>query len=181
MKSQFFIILLLALIFSSNEGLYSQRIYISPSGNDANQGTREQPMASLNGAVEKSRELRRISQQPGQVEIIALDGEYFMMRPLELGVEDAGIPGSVMRIRADEGAKPLFRGGVRITGIEKVNEKLWMAFVLQVAFYDSYFEQLYVNGRRAVRARTPNEGFYFIKNVSETMEFTRQTDQVFCR
>lgn len=138
-------------------------------GNDSNQGTKEQPFATLNRAVERSRELRKLSQQPGQVDIIALDGEYFMMSPLELGVEDSGIPGSVMRIRADEGTKPLFRGGARIIGFVKVNEKLWRAFVPQVAWNDSYFEQLYVNGRRAVRARTPNEGFYFIKDVSETV------------
>ena len=43
------------------------------------------------------------------------------------------------------------------------------AFVPQVAYYDSYFEQLYVNGRRAVRARTPNEGFYSVKKVKETI------------
>jgi hypothetical protein len=169
MKSQFFIILLLALIFSSNEDLSGQKIYISPSGNDANQGTREQPMATLNGAIEKSREMRRISQQPGQIEIIALDGEYFMMRPLELGVEDAGMPGSVLRFRADEGAKPIFRGGVRITGFERVNDNLWRAFVPQVAYYDSYFEQLYVNGRRATRAKSPNTWFYNVKGVQETI------------
>ena len=35
--------------------------------------------------------------------------------------------------------------------------------------YGWYFEQLYVNGRRAVRARSPNEGLFFLKNASQTV------------
>ncbi len=44
-----------------------------------------------------------------------------------------------------------------------------MHFVPQVAYYDSYFEQLYVNGRRATRAKSPNDGFYYVKGVEETI------------
>ncbi|MCX6328722.1 MAG: hypothetical protein NTZ85_04290, partial [Bacteroidia bacterium] len=46
------------------------------------------------------------------------------------------------------------------------------AFIPQVAYYDSYFEQLYVNGRRATRAKSPNEEFYFVKKVEETVAET---------
>ena len=74
-----------------------------------------------------------------------------------------------MIFKAEVRTKAVFRGGVQLTGFEKVNEKLWKVFVPQVAYYNSYFEQLYVNGNRATRARTPNEGFYFVKNVTETI------------
>ena len=32
-----------------------------------------------------------------------------------------------------------------------------------------YFEQLFVNGRRATRARTPNKFYYHIQDVRETV------------
>ena len=72
-------------------------------------------------------------------------------------------------LNAEPGSKAIFRGGIPISGFEKVNAKLWRAFIPQVAWYDSYFEQLYVNGRRAVRAKSPNDGFFRVKNVTETI------------
>jgi hypothetical protein len=92
-----------------------------------------------------------------------------MLQPLNLDAGDGGTPDSPLIFKTETGEKAIFRGGVQVTGWEKVNDKLWKAFVPQVAFYNSYFEQLYVNGKRAVRARTPNNGFYSIKKVTETV------------
>lgn len=60
-------------------------------------------------------------------------------------------------------------GGVKIKGLEKVNDTLWRAFIPDVACCNWYFEQLYVNGTRAIRAKTPNEDFYFINKMTETV------------
>lgn len=166
-RSYFFILLLLAI--SGQELAYSQKIYISPSGNDNNPGTPDKPLATLTGARDKARELRNTSLNDQPVEIIALEGEYFMMQPLLLTEKDAGTAKSPLVFKAEAGTKAVFRGGVQISGFEKVNEKLWKAFVPQTAWYNYYFEQLYVNGRRAVRAKSPNEGFYHVKNVTETV------------
>jgi Right handed beta helix region len=147
---------------------FSQKIYLSPSGDDKNPGTIDNPLATLQAARDKARLLRR-NTQPGQpVEIIALKGRYSMLQPLELSAEDSGTPASPLIVRAEEGARVQFSAGVEITGFQRVNENLWKTFIPQVAFYNWYCEQLYVNGKRAVRARTPDEGFYFIKNASET-------------
>ena len=37
----------------------------------------------------------------------------------------------------------------------------------EVAAGQWYFEQLFVNGRRAVRARTPNKFYYYMLDVQE--------------
>lgn len=168
MKYQLSLILIVILIFVNQLSLLSQNLYLAPSGNDANPGTIEQPLATLTAARDKARILRAGNpQQP--VEIIALEGEYLMLRPLELDQSDAGTEGSPTVFKAAEGSKVIFRGGVAITGFEKVNDNLWRAFVPQVAYYDSYFEQLYVNGRRATRAKSPNEGFFQVRGVEETI------------
>jgi hypothetical protein len=169
MKCQLIIRLIVMIILIDQYSVFGQKIYISPEGSDSNSGTIENPLATLNGALYKARIIRRDGLVKGPVEIIALKGNYFMLRPLDITADDSGTPDAPLVIRAEEGSRPAFIGGVQISGFKKINEKLWQAFIPQVAWYDSYFEQLYVNGRRAVRAQTPNDGFYFIRKVTETV------------
>jgi len=169
MKRQPFIFLLLVSLLANHGSAFSQKIYLSPAGNDTNPGTSTMPLATLTAARDKGRELRKTMKFAEPLEIIAAGGEYFMMQPLFLTADDSGTPASPLVFKAEPGSKAIFRGGIQISGFEKVNEKLWRAFIPQVAWYDSYFEQLYVNGKRAVRAKSPNEGFYRVKNVVETI------------
>ncbi len=162
-------ICLLLILLSSPAMSQNRIIYLSPSGSDKNPGTIEKPLASLIGARNKAREYRTNLTVNQSIEIIALGGEYFMQQPLFLTKDDSGTEETPLLIKGEEGKKVIFRGGVRVDGWEKVSEKLWRAFVPQVSYYNSYFEQLYVNGRRAVRARTPNTGFLFIRQVTETV------------
>jgi len=92
-----------------------------------------------------------------------------MLQPLAITANDSRTAEAPLIIRAEDGAKPVFRAGIKIDGFEKVSENLWKAYIPQVALYDSYFEQLYVNDRKAVRAQTPNDGFYYIRKVTETV------------
>ena len=169
MNKQFIVRLIIVMLCFSQNQIIAQKIFISPAGNDNNAGTIDKPLATLTAARERAREYRKNIKINQPIEVIALEGEYFMFQPLSLTVADGGTTDSPLIFKADEGKKAVFRGGVQITGFEKVNDKLWKALVPQVAYYDSYFEQLYVNGRRAVRARTPNTGFYSVKNVTETV------------
>jgi hypothetical protein len=169
MKNRSLSVLLIIVFSISSVTADSQKIYLSPNGNDNNPGTFENPVASLNKACDLVRVIRKTNHPEQPVEIIALPGEYLMLQPLSLKPEDSGTDASPFVIKGEEGMKAVFRGGVQITGWEAVNEKLWRAFVPQVAYYDSYFEQFYVNGRRAVRAKTPNDGFYFVRKVEETI------------
>jgi hypothetical protein len=169
MKTQRIFCFLTAFVLSGLGFVSPQKIYISPTGIDSNTGTPDKPLATLNAAAGKARELRKNNKSLGQVEIIALKGEYFMIQPLVLTAEDSGNENGFLVFKSEPGEKAVFRGGIPVSGFEKVSEKLWKAFVPQVAWYDSYFEQLYVNGQRAVRARNPNTGFYMVKNVTETV------------
>jgi len=147
----------------------AQKFYLSPTGNDANPGAIDKPLATLNGARDRLREYRKSNQVNGALEVIALEGEYFLLQPLSLSATDGGTKDSPLIFKAEEGKKVIFSGGSQITGFKKVNDKLWRAFVPQVAYYNSYFEQLYVNGKRAIRAKSPNDGFYRVRNVTETV------------
>ncbi len=167
MKKQLFVLLVVTISILPANNCLAQAIYISPDGNDSNKGTIESPLATLTAATGKARILRKNSDQKDPIEIIALPGTYTMMQPLELTKLDKGTAESPLVFKAGSGGKVIFRGGIEIKGFEKINDNLWKAFIPNVAYYDSYFEQLYVNGKRATRARTPDEGFYSVKGVVE--------------
>jgi parallel beta-helix repeat protein len=163
-------LLALTLISIEHEGRAANvKIYVSVAGNDRNSGTKDLPLASLKGAVVKLRALKNTQSIDSPVEIIIGDGEYFMPEPLELNPEDSGTDAAPVIFKADEGAHPVFSGGKKISGFEKVSETLWRAKVPEAITYGWYFEQLYVNGNRAVRAKSPNIGFYHLKNTSDTI------------
>jgi hypothetical protein len=169
MKTRKIFCLLIAIIVSIQGFVSAQKIYLSQSGSDINSGTVDEPLFTLTAARDKARELRKTMKINEPLEIIAAGGEYFMMQPLFLTTDDSGTPASPLVFKAEPGSKAIFRGGTSVSGFEKVNEKLWRTFIPQVAWYDTYFEQLYVNGRRALRARSPNDGFFKVKNVTETV------------
>jgi hypothetical protein len=168
MERQKIICFLYGLIISFFGVTSAKKFYVSPSGNDTNPGTIDQPLATLNGARDRVREYRKSNLADNPLEVIALEGTYFLFQPLNLTAADGGTKDSPLVFKAEEGKRVVFSGGNQISGFEKVNDKLWRAFVPQVANYNSYFEQLYVNGKRAVRAKSPNDGFYSVRNVTET-------------
>lgn len=160
---------LLAVLFSVN--LFAMDLFVSPAGKDSNPGTKDKPLATLTGARDAIRALRarRGAIQEG-INVIITGGTYFMEKPLELTATDAATSENPLVFKAAPGEKVEFIGGLEISNFEKVNASLWKASIPEVARYGWLFEQLYVNGKRAVRARTPNAGqFFWVKSVEQTI------------
>jgi hypothetical protein len=65
------------------------------------------------------------------------------------------------------GARPLFTGGRPIRGWQQGEGGVWKVHLPEVAAGDWYFEQLFVDGRRATRARTPNKFYFHIQDIRE--------------
>jgi parallel beta-helix repeat protein len=163
-------LLAILLIFSEkNAKAASLIIYVSVTGKDCNSGTKEMPVGSLGGALDKLRNLRNANGINGPVEVIIGEGEYLVTEPLLLKPEDSGTTDAPVVFKAEEGTHPVFCGGKKIGGFEKISETLWKAKVPEVTTFGWSFEQLYVNGKRATRAKSPNTGFYRLKNSSDTI------------
>ena len=142
-------------------------LYVSPKGSDAYPGTRAKPLASLEGARNRIRELRLQKAINEPIDVLISDGTYTMTQPLILTADDSGSEQSPVCFRAEKGASPRFVGGIAIENWEEVSEGLWRARVEEVSRYGLRFEQLYVGGRPATRAKSPNQGFFTLKEVSE--------------
>lgn len=84
-----------------------------------------------------------------------------MTEALVLDSDDGGTEAAPIAYAAREGARPVFDGGRRISGFAVGGDGVWTAQVRGVKEGQFYFEQLFVDGRRATRARSPNQGYYY--------------------
>lgn len=151
---------------AGDEVLHGAVFYVAPTGKDSSPGTKEQPLATLEAARDAARKV-----EAGPRRIVLLPGEYFLDKPFELDARDSGLT-----IEAGEGGPVTLHGGRRITGLERDAQGLWTVQVPKLRGRPWRFEQLYVNGRRAVRARTPNR-FYFYMNAPRRASVDPATGQ----
>ena len=88
------------------------------------------------------------------VRVEIADGFYTMAEPLVLEPQDSGTAEFPITYAAAAGAHPVVCGGKKIAGFVAGADGVWTA-KLDPAWR---FEGLWVNGERAIRARTPNAG-----------------------
>ena len=150
-------------------------LYVSPQGNDAwsgrlakaNNERTDGPKASLAGARDEIRKFKAQGPLKEPVQVIVAAGTYTLAEPFVLAPQDSGTKDCPITYQAAEGAKPLFSGGRIITDFQPGKDGIWQARIPQVAEGKWYFEQLFVNGQRAIRARTPNKWYHYMGETSE--------------
>lgn len=136
---------------------------VSPDGRDSNPGTLAQPFASLDQARLAVRQLQAQSDER-EILVLLRGGIYRVEKPVVFGPEDSGPEGGRIVYAAYPGEKPVFSAGRPVGPFRVRKDGLWEADLPSVAAGQWYFEQLYVNGRLATRARTPNAFYYFMQS-----------------
>jgi hypothetical protein len=144
---------------------FSRTIYVSPKGNDRNNGTLGKPLATLTGARDLLRQWKANGRLTEAVQVIILPGNYYMKAPLRLEPADSGSAGAPVSFQGRGGTAPVFYGGVELPRFKPYTGKLWRVYIPEVVRDGWQFEQLYVNDQRATRAKSPNKGFYTIKDT----------------
>jgi hypothetical protein len=123
--------------------------FVSPEGDDANPGTKEKPVRSL----ERARDLVRTVNQNASDDItVFLSGGVFRLtRPLMLEARDSGPPGHHVVYAAEGKGTPMITGAVRVAGWKMADaaRNLWSA-PAPAGLKNT--RQLYVDGVRARRA-----------------------------
>ncbi len=131
--------------------LPAKKIYISESGNDQNKGSKSQPFFSAEAAQQAVRKIR--TDNPDRdVRVIFSKGTWFLKNPLVFSAADGGSGKSKVTWEGAPGGKTTISGGRIIRGFQDGGLGIWWANVDP----DIYFEQLFIDGIRATRARTPN-------------------------
>lgn len=136
-------------------------IYVSPSGDDHAAGTPTDPLRTLQKARDRARRLlARGDNRSVGVTVILQDGTYRLARPLRLDWRDSGSGKGAVSYQAAPGARPVLTGARKVSGFKLVDGTLGIYKASVPVGTQS--RQLYVNGRRAIRARsTANpDGFW---------------------
>lgn len=160
---------LLGMLLLSAATTSAADVYVSPQGSDANPGTADRPFATLARARDAVRALKAQGPLAESVRVIVADGVYTLTEPLVLTAEDSGTAQAPVSYEAASGARPVFSGGRVIGGWKQAGNGLWTVQIPEVAAGKWYFEQLFVGGRRATRARSPNKFYYYIQNIQQTV------------
>lgn len=147
-------------------------IYVSPGG--SGNGTAESPV-SLQEAIAMLPGLKKTNPK-GTITIILNNGEYDLDQPIKITSENGGTKDLQIIFRAAANAHPVLSGGKEI----KMEGAQIMSALLQNADNIRPYD-LYINGKRAVRARTPNIDHYFslkkiisVADSNKALRFTQQ-------
>lgn len=189
----------IALLVGSIEIVTAQTIkyYVSVDGNDLNKGTIDKPFATLEAAQNAVRETIR-SKVNRPVEVIIRKGVYYLQQTLELKPEDSGTPEAPVTWRAAENEKVILSGGRTVAGdwkkdsygktwyVDLPQTKGWIRDVSQPEVYQKqpagpwHFRQLFINEKRAIRARFPNKNEQnpFLYAIDGSKEYVRLRDGV---
>ncbi|WP_168735618.1 Ig-like domain-containing protein [Cohnella fermenti] len=125
-------------------------LYVSPDGDDGNPGTLASPYRTLERARDAARTMN--DEMTGDIVIYLRGGDYALDSTFYLDERDSGSNGYRIVYRAYEGEEPVVEGGKRITGwtLYDAENNIYKAD----AGFDIETRQLYVDGVRAVRARS---------------------------
>lgn len=160
-----FSLLLLAL----SSSLFAQptifHVAPPPAGRDTNTGKPGSPFATLDRARLAVREHLATS-KPGDILVEIHPGNYELTAPLRFDAKDSGRPDARVIYRGIYEGHVIVSGGRELKGWSQDPSGLARTSLPS----GTDFRQLWVDGRRAIRARTPNAG--------QTLQFTgeKQSD-----
>jgi len=138
-------------------------IYVSPNGLDADPGSKSAPVKSLQRAAELAGE--KAGRVP--VTIFLAGGTYALTEALILGPEHGGRADAPFQWKAMPGENPVISGGIPVNNWNQEADGSWSAPLPDT--YRGTFRSLYVNGKRATRARHPNEGYLRIGKAGDDL------------
>lgn len=135
-------------------------LFVAPTGNDANPGTKEKPFATLD-AVQKAVAAEVKQGLSADLRVVFAPGRYELAGPWIIGPDNSGTEKFSITYTSAESpdaapAPVVISGGRRITGWIKGEGNLWSAKLPASASGSWWFRQLTRDGVRLARARHPN-------------------------
>ncbi|MCF6357526.1 MAG: hypothetical protein L3J54_06940, partial [Draconibacterium sp.] len=142
---------------------FATEFYVSPNGSDDNSGTKNRPFATLERAKIA---VQNSIQNKNNIDftIWIADGIYEIESPLIFNPEFFGDKINV-RIKAIKKANPVISGGKVLTGWTKNENGFWVAELPEKGDWNP--RELFINNKRAMRARHPNSGYLEVKKVGD--------------
>jgi hypothetical protein len=129
----------------------AQEFHVAPTGSDTNPGTAAKPFQTI--ALARDSVAKITGKMTKDIVVYLHGGTYEISEPIVFDANDSGTNGHKVIYRAANGQTPIVSGGKAIKNWE-VHDKGRNIYKASVGSLE--FRQIYVNGVRGIRARTPN-------------------------
>lgn len=151
------------ILFSLTSFAQGVSFYVSPEGDDSWSGDCiKQPFATIQRARDAVRDLKKKSGLTEPVTVYIRGGIYELQETLIFKPEDSGTPSCPIRYVAYTNEKPVISGGKAIKAEWKQYKGNILVCDIPEAKDNKWrFRQLFINGKRMTRARTPNKNSYY--------------------
>lgn len=138
-------------------------VYVSTTGSPGGDGSETNPVESIQSALDLL-----ANRTGGDSLILQLaGGTYRLTAPIVISQQSPAAKWKHVEIRSAAGEQAVLSGNRRVSGNwERAGQHLWRCKV------DDVFNQLFINGERAVRARYPNAGEWL---EPDSVNFTTNT------
>ena len=148
----------LGLLVVSNS-VYAAELFVGPTGSDTNSGTKNAPLASLEGAQALIASKNLAGSEP--VTVWVRGGNYHLAQPFHLGPKDSGTQKAPITYAAVPGQEVVLKGSLPL---DSKAWKPWKGGIFQQSLKGTplegrEFNQLFMSDKRMIRARVPNWDF----------------------
>lgn len=156
-------LLLVIVLLGLSATLHAATLFVSPQGRDEwsgrlqgpNRAGTDGPLASLTGARDAIRALKAKGPLTEPVTVQFAKGGFPVTEPVVFTAQDSGTAACPITYQGFK-TNTTLTGGRKLTGFKRGPGGVWTTQIPEVAAGKWYFEQLWINGYRGVRACTPN-------------------------
>ena len=159
------VIIIMIILFSScttDNKVY----YVSPSGNDQNSGDQNQPFATIERAKEAAAEILR-KPDLKKVSIFLEPGNYSISKPVTFSSKEFNNHQIKLLVKNSSQGEVVISGGNILKEWRKMENGLWVTDLSQSFAQEAQVRELFIDGKRAKRARYPNEDYLRVKKVGD--------------
>ena len=151
-------------------------LYVSTTGDDNNPGTINQPFKTIYKARDYIR-ANKTTTASGNVTVNLRGGEYFLPDTFKLEAQDSATDGHTIIYQSYAGENATLSGGRKLTDwtLHDSTKNIYKSFVGTNGVKDNlsvYPRQMFVNGERAMRARSEENPLWLSYN------FTKDSNQI---
>jgi hypothetical protein len=151
-------------------------LYVSTTGDDNNPGTINQPFKTIYKARDYIR-ANKTTTASGNVTVNLRGGEYFLPDTFKLEAQDSAADGYTITYQSYTGENAILSGGRKLTDwtLHDSTKNIYKSFVGTNGVKDNlsvYPRQMFVNGERAMRARSEENPLWLSYN------FTKDSNQI---
>jgi hypothetical protein len=160
------LILLTIIFYGIVSVAVAKDIYVSPKGNDSNPGTKQLPLVT----IERARNVAYDALENGtekKVTVWLAGAVYSISNPINFKPLSTQNKKVVLEFKALPGENPAISGGIKLTGWKKNSLGFWETNLPNSFNSERNPRELFINQRRATRARFPNKDYLHVKKVGD--------------